>query len=189
MKPVVHALWAFVVNWFRSRLSLQLETGALRHQLAVYQSPIRRPRIRPTDRILWSWLSRHWSAWRAAPDLRAAHYRNRLAAQAVSRSLVKTESAKQTRPTLRATRSDRLDPQDLIGQCLLGLTAHRRRVEKARHRSRQMHGGEVSGSPPQTALPHLEGVLEESRQRAHGRTYDQALDASISRRRPGRADR
>ncbi len=66
MKPVVHALLAFVVNWFRSRLSLQLETVALRHQLAVYQSSIRRPRIRPTDRILWSWLSRHWSAWRAA---------------------------------------------------------------------------------------------------------------------------
>jgi hypothetical protein len=66
MKPVVHALLAFVVSWFRSRLSLQLETVALRHQLAVYQSSIRRPRIRPTDRILWSWLSRHWSAWRAA---------------------------------------------------------------------------------------------------------------------------
>ena len=66
MKPVVHALLAFVVSWFRSRLSLQLETIALRHQLAVYQSSIRRPRIRPTDRILWSWLARHGSAWRAA---------------------------------------------------------------------------------------------------------------------------
>jgi hypothetical protein len=66
MTPVVHALLAFVVSWFRSRLSLQLETVALRHQLAVYQSSIRRPRIRPTDRVLWSWLSRHWSAWRAA---------------------------------------------------------------------------------------------------------------------------
>jgi len=66
MKSVVHALLAFVVSWFRSRLSLQLETIALRHQLAVYQSSIRRPRIRPTDRILWSWLARHWPAWRAA---------------------------------------------------------------------------------------------------------------------------
>jgi putative transposase len=45
----------------RSRLSLQLEIIALRHQLTVYQRSIRRPRIRPSDRIL---ISRHWSRWR-----------------------------------------------------------------------------------------------------------------------------
>jgi hypothetical protein len=48
----------------RSRLSMQLEILALRHQLAVYRRTAPRPRIRPTDRILWSWLSRHWSRWR-----------------------------------------------------------------------------------------------------------------------------
>ena len=49
---------------FRSRLSLQLEVIALRHQLCVYQRSAKRLRIQRGDRILWSWLSRHWSKWR-----------------------------------------------------------------------------------------------------------------------------
>jgi putative transposase len=64
MMPIVRALVVFVVRVFRSRVSLQMEIVALRHQLAVYQRSIRRPPIRPTDRILWSWLARRWSRWR-----------------------------------------------------------------------------------------------------------------------------
>jgi putative transposase len=64
MKPIVRALITFMATLFRSRLSLRLEIVALRHQLTVYQRSVRRPRIRPADRILWSWISRHWSRWR-----------------------------------------------------------------------------------------------------------------------------
>jgi hypothetical protein len=35
----------------------------LRHQLAVYQQTVHRPRLRPTDRLFWAWLSRFWSGW------------------------------------------------------------------------------------------------------------------------------
>ena len=55
MMPIVRALVAIITTWFRSRLSLQLEIVALRHQLTVYQRSARRPRIRLVDRILWSW--------------------------------------------------------------------------------------------------------------------------------------
>jgi putative transposase len=48
----------------RSRASLQIENLALRHQLAVLRRTRRRPRIRPSDRIFWSWLSRVWPGWR-----------------------------------------------------------------------------------------------------------------------------
>ena len=51
---------------FRSRLALQAENLALRHQLAVYRRTCARPRLKPADRILWSWLSRMWSGWRHA---------------------------------------------------------------------------------------------------------------------------
>jgi hypothetical protein len=51
---------------FRSRLALQAENLALRHQLAVYQRTCTRPRLKPEDRILWSWLSRIWAGWRDA---------------------------------------------------------------------------------------------------------------------------
>jgi hypothetical protein len=43
---------------------MQMEILALRHQLAVYQRRGVRPRIKPPDRILWSWLCRVWSGWR-----------------------------------------------------------------------------------------------------------------------------
>jgi putative transposase len=66
MKPIIRALLAFVSTLFRSRLALQLEIVALRHQLTVYQRTTKRPRINPGDRIFWSWLSRCWSGWRGA---------------------------------------------------------------------------------------------------------------------------
>src|SRR5262245_3658466 len=66
MLPVISALLAFVVGLFRSRASLCLEHLALRHQLAVYQQTMARPRLRSTDRVLWAGLSRLWSGWRSA---------------------------------------------------------------------------------------------------------------------------
>ena len=66
MLPVISALLAFVVGLFRSRASLCLEHLALRHQLAVYQQTIARPRLQSTDRLFWAWLSRLWSGWRNA---------------------------------------------------------------------------------------------------------------------------
>jgi hypothetical protein len=58
LMPIVRALLALVASPFRSRLPLQLEILALRHQLTIYERSIRRPRVRLTDRLFWSWLSR-----------------------------------------------------------------------------------------------------------------------------------
>jgi hypothetical protein len=63
MKPFFRALLSFVVAIARSRISMQLEILALRHQLSVYQRTPRRPRLKPADRILWSWLSNAWDGW------------------------------------------------------------------------------------------------------------------------------
>src|SRR5215472_3183159 len=47
-------------------LDLQLEILALRHQIAVLQrSAKKRPRLTPTDRLLWVSLSRIWRRWRS----------------------------------------------------------------------------------------------------------------------------
>ena len=64
--PVITALLVFVPSLFRAHASLCLENLALRHQLAVYQQTIRRPRLRTTDRLFWAWLSRLWSGWQTA---------------------------------------------------------------------------------------------------------------------------
>ncbi len=42
-----------------------LENLALRHQLLVLSRSCRRPRLRPADRLFWSWLARHWTSWRS----------------------------------------------------------------------------------------------------------------------------
>ena len=66
MKPIISALLAYASTMLRSRVSLQLEIVALRHQISVYQRSTTRPRINRGDRILWSWIARRWSDWREA---------------------------------------------------------------------------------------------------------------------------
>jgi hypothetical protein len=46
--------------FFRSRAALQLEILALRHQLGVLQRSVKRPKLRPADRLLWAWLCGVW---------------------------------------------------------------------------------------------------------------------------------
>ena len=57
---------SLLTSTLRTRLSLQLEIAALCHQLSLYQSKGRRPRIAPADRLLWSVLAKLWSGWRKA---------------------------------------------------------------------------------------------------------------------------
>ena len=52
-------------NAMRIRRELVLENLALRHQLLVLSRSSRRPRLRPADRLFWSWLARHWTSWRS----------------------------------------------------------------------------------------------------------------------------
>jgi hypothetical protein len=66
MLPVISALLACIAGFFRSRAALHLEHLALRHQLAVYQHTMPRPRLRPTDRLFRVWLSRLWAGWQEA---------------------------------------------------------------------------------------------------------------------------
>ena len=77
MQPILFALFAFLKASVRSRASIQLEILALRHQLAVYHRSVKRPRLRPADRILRAWIARIWPRWReplviVQPDTGAA---------------------------------------------------------------------------------------------------------------------
>jgi putative transposase len=50
----------------RTQRALVLENLALRHQLAVLQRTVPRPRLRASDRVFWVLLARLWSGWPAA---------------------------------------------------------------------------------------------------------------------------
>jgi hypothetical protein len=62
---VFSALFAFLAASLRSRVALQIEILALRHQLCVLERSVKRPRLSALDRWLWVWLCRHWSGWRS----------------------------------------------------------------------------------------------------------------------------
>ncbi len=64
MKEVLLAVFASRRAGLRSRVALQLEVLALRHQLAVYQRRPTRARTKVADRLLWAWLSKTWTGWR-----------------------------------------------------------------------------------------------------------------------------
>jgi putative transposase len=66
MARVLCFLLSLLTSTLRSRLSLQLEIAALRHQLSAYRLKGQRPRIAPPDRLLWSLLATLWSRWRGA---------------------------------------------------------------------------------------------------------------------------
>src|SRR5262249_6303694 len=59
---------------------MTLEKLALRQQPAIYKRHHPRPRLRPTDRLFWVWLSKIWAGWREAliivkPDTVTAWHR------------------------------------------------------------------------------------------------------------------
>jgi putative transposase len=69
MPSVFSALVAYILSHFRSHESLRIENRALRHQLAVYQHTVKRPKLRPADRLFWVWLSRLWPEWKEALEI------------------------------------------------------------------------------------------------------------------------
>ena len=63
---ILRLVLAFLRVLFGSRAALAAENLALRQQLIVLQRSVKRPKLRGSDRIFWSWLSRLWSCWRSA---------------------------------------------------------------------------------------------------------------------------
>jgi hypothetical protein len=53
MPRAISILLTSISTWFRSRLAMQMELIALRHQVAVYKQSISRPTLQPSDRWLW----------------------------------------------------------------------------------------------------------------------------------------
>jgi len=66
MATSLFVLFATLRSILRSRVDLQLENLALRHQIGVLQRSVKkRPKLTPTDRIFWVALSRLWRDWRS----------------------------------------------------------------------------------------------------------------------------
>jgi len=65
MRGILQAVWRLVKSFFSKWANIAFENIALRHQLAVLQRSVERPKIHRRDRILWSWLLRLWPRWQS----------------------------------------------------------------------------------------------------------------------------
>ena len=63
---MLSALLVSTLTVFRSRVALQLEVLALRHQLGVLQRSVKKPHLNPSDRCSWARLCEAWGDWRSA---------------------------------------------------------------------------------------------------------------------------
>ena len=63
---VLKALVLFLRVGFVTRVHLTVEILALRQQLAVMKRSHKRPKLRPRDRVFWTWLMRLWPHWKSA---------------------------------------------------------------------------------------------------------------------------
>ena len=60
------ALFVTLRSILRSRVDLQVENLALRHQIGVLQRSVKkRPKLTSMDRLFWVSLSRLWRGWRS----------------------------------------------------------------------------------------------------------------------------
>jgi putative transposase len=55
-----------LISVFKRHRNLALENLALRQQLAVFKRRHPRPKLQPTDRLFWVWLSKVWTDWQGA---------------------------------------------------------------------------------------------------------------------------
>jgi hypothetical protein len=63
---IFSAVFLFFRSLFFSRISLATEILVLRQQLLVLNRTVKRPNLRPRDRLFWVCLSRLWKDWRDA---------------------------------------------------------------------------------------------------------------------------
>ena len=63
---LLRGVWCVLRLLLLSHSRLVLENLALRQQLAILRRSVRRPSLRPWDRLFWVWLSRCWAGWKDA---------------------------------------------------------------------------------------------------------------------------
>src|SRR2546429_7351987 len=150
---------------FRARAFLQAEILALRHQLLVLQRSNRGHKLRLgwADRVLWVWLSRLWNDWRSAlllvkPETVIAWHRQgfRLYWRWKSRCC-------EGRPTVSP------EVRNLIRhmssrQPSLGRSSHSWGTPETRYSGVAGNSRQVHGPAPETSLPVVANLSQESRQ-------------------------
>jgi len=62
----IQSLFLFLRAFLMGRAAAAVENLALRQQVAVFKQSVKRPKLRPRDRVFWVLLFRLWPNWRSA---------------------------------------------------------------------------------------------------------------------------
>jgi putative transposase len=63
---ILQSIFLFFRAFIMGRAAAAIENLALRQQVAVFKQSVKRPKLRPRDRVFWVLLSRLWPNWRSA---------------------------------------------------------------------------------------------------------------------------
>ncbi len=63
---IIQSIFLFLRAFIMGRAAAAVENLALRQQVAVFKQSVRRPKLRPRDRVFWVVLSCLWRNWRSA---------------------------------------------------------------------------------------------------------------------------
>jgi len=63
---IFQSVFLFLRAFIMGRAAAAVENLALRQQVAVLKQSVKRPKLRPQDRVFWVLLSRLWPNWRSA---------------------------------------------------------------------------------------------------------------------------
>ncbi len=66
MTELMKLCMGFLAAALKSRAALRAENLALRHQLCVLQRSVKKPKVKPVERILRSFLAKAWTGWKDA---------------------------------------------------------------------------------------------------------------------------
>src|SRR5213596_1360474 len=111
--------------------AIVLENLALRQQLAVLTRTVKRPRLRPTDRLFWILLAKGWHGWRSAlivvqPDTVVRWHR-----QWLRRHWTRLSQRRAPRPSNHEFDHSRTRQQDDHRESAVGRAADSRRIGQA----------------------------------------------------------
>jgi hypothetical protein len=134
-----------------------LENIALRQQLGIFQRSVRRPKIRPLDRLFWVCLRKVWKEWKSAlefvqPETVVDWQARRF------KILVQVVPTQESRSASNRRRHPKTGEDDGGSQCGLGCTAHPWRTIEAGNRGFRAYGFPAYAETEDQPVPNVANV-------------------------------
>ena len=179
MKTVVCVLLHASRSCFRTRLALQAENHALRHQITLLQRGRKRLPLNAADRFLWICLSRLWVGWRSALAIFKPETVIRW-----QRTGFRLSWREEPRPTAWALPDSSgcsgPDPQDEPGESAVGSTSNPRRAAQIWDPSFPSDCSQVHRAHTEAALSDLACFPQQSRHTVGFDRLPRGADGDVS---------